>query len=172
MAWTTPRTWVAGNILTAAQLNTDVRDNTNALYDSQKRLAYVDKGTGGTSNYTASATSVSAAADVFASDITFTADGSSTYWVTFYCSLVEVGATAGSAVIVSLTDGGTNELQRVALVGQAGARASAFVRTPYAPSAGSKTLNIRAWNVNSTGTLYFGGTYAPGYLGVYGPDIT
>lgn len=27
MAWTAPRTWVATNVLTAAQLNTDVRDN-------------------------------------------------------------------------------------------------------------------------------------------------
>lgn len=27
MAWTTPRTWVAGDVLTAAQLNADVRDN-------------------------------------------------------------------------------------------------------------------------------------------------
>ena len=31
MAWTSPRTWVAGNVLTAAQLNVDVRDNENAL---------------------------------------------------------------------------------------------------------------------------------------------
>ena len=27
MAWTAPRTWVANDVLTAAQLNTDVRDN-------------------------------------------------------------------------------------------------------------------------------------------------
>jgi len=27
MAWSAPRTWVAANVLTAAQLNTDVRDN-------------------------------------------------------------------------------------------------------------------------------------------------
>ena len=27
MAWSAPRTWVATNVLTAAQLNTDVRDN-------------------------------------------------------------------------------------------------------------------------------------------------
>ena len=32
MAWTAPRTWVATNVLTAAQLNTDVRDNSLALY--------------------------------------------------------------------------------------------------------------------------------------------
>ena len=31
MAWTAPRTWVLGAVLTAAQLNVDVRDNENAL---------------------------------------------------------------------------------------------------------------------------------------------
>lgn len=33
-AWTAPRTWVAGNTLTAAQLNTDVRDNTLHIYEA------------------------------------------------------------------------------------------------------------------------------------------
>lgn len=32
MAWTAPRTWVAAEITTAANLNTHVRDNMNALY--------------------------------------------------------------------------------------------------------------------------------------------
>jgi hypothetical protein len=32
MAWTTPRTWVTDETLTAANLNTHVRDNLNALY--------------------------------------------------------------------------------------------------------------------------------------------
>ena len=31
MAWTTPSTWVSGAILTAAQLNTQVRDNLDAI---------------------------------------------------------------------------------------------------------------------------------------------
>jgi hypothetical protein len=31
MAWTTPRTWTAGAVHTAAQLNTDIRDNENFL---------------------------------------------------------------------------------------------------------------------------------------------
>lgn len=34
MAWTTPRTWVAGEIVTAAQLNTHVRDDLNILKSS------------------------------------------------------------------------------------------------------------------------------------------
>ena len=31
MPWTTPRSWVAGEVVTAAQLNTDIRDNMNFL---------------------------------------------------------------------------------------------------------------------------------------------
>lgn len=34
MVWTSPRTWVAGAPLTAAQLNTDVRDNLKAIGDA------------------------------------------------------------------------------------------------------------------------------------------
>lgn len=34
MAWTTPKTWVAGSVLTAAELNTHVRDNLNVLKTS------------------------------------------------------------------------------------------------------------------------------------------
>ena len=33
MAWTTPRTYVGGELLTATILNTDIRDNLNALKD-------------------------------------------------------------------------------------------------------------------------------------------
>jgi hypothetical protein len=36
MAWTTPRTWVAGEIPTAAQLNTHLRDNLTHLYEAQQ----------------------------------------------------------------------------------------------------------------------------------------
>jgi hypothetical protein len=35
MAWTTPRTWVAGETHTAAQHNTHVRDNLNYLYGAR-----------------------------------------------------------------------------------------------------------------------------------------
>lgn len=35
MAWTTPRTWVAGEVLTSTLLNTHVRDNLNFLYSGR-----------------------------------------------------------------------------------------------------------------------------------------
>lgn len=39
MAYTTPRTWVAGDVLTAAQLNTDVRDNISFLANPPSAIA-------------------------------------------------------------------------------------------------------------------------------------
>ena len=40
MAWTTPRTWVAGELVTASIMNTHVRDNLTALLGPQQ--VYVD----------------------------------------------------------------------------------------------------------------------------------
>lgn len=39
MAWTTPRTWVTGELATAAMLNTYVRDNQDALDDGRLAIA-------------------------------------------------------------------------------------------------------------------------------------
>lgn len=36
MAWTTPRTWVLGEIITAAIMNTHVRDNLNYMYNKPR----------------------------------------------------------------------------------------------------------------------------------------
>lgn len=33
MAWTTPRTWTVGEVVTAAELNEQIRDNVGYLYD-------------------------------------------------------------------------------------------------------------------------------------------
>ena len=43
MAWTAPRTWVAGEIVTAALLNTHVRDNLKVVYDA---ASYIRAGSG------------------------------------------------------------------------------------------------------------------------------
>lgn len=44
MAWTTPRTWATSEIVTAAMMNTHVRDNLNAL-DSSRQQCIVTKAT-------------------------------------------------------------------------------------------------------------------------------
>lgn len=42
MAWTTPRTWVAAEVVTASMMNTHVRDNTAALGGYDKNTNTVD----------------------------------------------------------------------------------------------------------------------------------
>lgn len=41
MAWSTPKTWNVGDVSTAADFNTYVRDNENALYGTVYQLAVV-----------------------------------------------------------------------------------------------------------------------------------
>lgn len=40
MAWTVPRTWVAGELVTAAMMNTHIRDNMNFLFAQAKISTY------------------------------------------------------------------------------------------------------------------------------------
>jgi hypothetical protein len=171
MAWTNPTTVSAGSVLTASKWNDEVKGNLDDVY-AARRLAYVDRGASGASNYTVSSSTFGGAAEVFSSDISFTANGTSTYWVVFYCPLVIVGSTASSSVTLSLSDGGSNEIARIGLFGVAGLGVPALIRAPYTPSSGSKSLNLRAWNQVSNGTLTFGSPYVAGFLAVYGPDLT
>lgn len=58
MAWTTPRTWTTGELVTASIMNTHVRDNFEYLYDRATSYAIIaDHKTAGTGsgNYTANA---------------------------------------------------------------------------------------------------------------------
>lgn len=45
MAWTTPKTWAANAVLTAAELNAHVRDNLDYLYDRPSVRAELDTAT-------------------------------------------------------------------------------------------------------------------------------
>lgn len=44
MAWTAPRTWVTGELVTAAQLNEQVRDNTDFLHNRPRARVYRSAG--------------------------------------------------------------------------------------------------------------------------------
>lgn len=41
MAWTTPKTWTTGELVTAAQLNTHIRDNLDALFSPNSDLVSI-----------------------------------------------------------------------------------------------------------------------------------
>jgi len=171
MAWTTPATFVAGAILTAAQMNTNVRDNTNALYTSQRRFAQGTR----TTQYDFTATTVATSTDVFASDLSWTADGSA-YKLEFFCPRLVLGGTAYAEV--HLVNGAGTDLATIGLALTNGLQTPLHLAFYYTPSAGAATVNIRAITPGGGGTctLYGGaggvGVIAPMFLNVYGPDIT
>ena len=51
MAWTAPRTWVAGELITAAVMNTHIRDNLAWLYSGEAWREVRSAGAGGSSLY-------------------------------------------------------------------------------------------------------------------------
>ena len=177
MAWTTPSTAVAGSTeLTAALWNEQVRDNLNALYGPVRRIAHIER----TTTYTVSATTLAAAADVFSSDLTFTADGTSKYLIEFYCQRFVTGA-ADQFVFVNLVDGSGTGLGSLAGVLNVSSTtyAPAFARVFYQPAAGSFSINVRATKSGGADGAIYGGSGGTGatsafpmYLSVYGPPLT
>lgn len=172
MALVSASTVTAGSVLTATLWNTEVAGNLNDLYAS-RRLAHTTKSYGGSVFGSFTATSVGAATDIFDADISFTAAGSTTYWVEFYCPLLQ--SPGGSACNVQLTDGGNTSIQ-IMFGFSAGLQVPVHARVPYTPSAGTRTLNARFIVGGGTGYLYSqsgaSGQYGLMYLSVYGPSLT
>ena len=176
MPWTTPGTATAGEVLTAAFWNTNVRDNTNELYGSIRRLGYVTR----TTDYSITANTVGAATDLFSSDLTFTAIAATAYRVEFYCPYLSTGTGAGDNARIHLCDGSGNDLGLMSFVGNGDgtrrAENQVFAIYNYTPGAGSISLNIRPIKGGGNGNLGGGtggsGQNMPAYLAVYGPAIT
>jgi hypothetical protein len=180
MPWTTPGTAVAGDVLTAARWNSDVRDNSNMLYNTIRRLGYVTR----TTSYTVDQTVIASAANLFSSSITFTADGTSSYLVEIYFPRVTPPANTATYVEIDLYNvTSSTGLGTVGFVQTNSATpeisTTVFAKYYWTPSAGSVTLNARAVRSAATasGAIYCGtgGTglaYMPGYLAVFGPDLT
>lgn len=171
MPWTTPGTAVAGDVLTAAFWNSNVRDNLN---DHESRFKSYGTAVTKTSNTTSTATTFAAASNLFASNLTFVADGTSAYIVEFNSPLVFTNSA--TQVIVSLGNSGTE----LAIMGLAVLATNAGVpfncRFLWTPTAATYVLNIRFYLSGSgpTATIYGGsgtggaGTYMPSYLRVTG----
>jgi hypothetical protein len=174
MAWTTPSTYVAGAILTAASLNTNVRDNTNALYSTVQRLGYQAR----TSSYTTTSAVAPGPTNIFATSISWTADGTSAYLLEFYSPSVSTSSTAGSFVVTTFT---TNTGTSICYATQSafgdGTRQAInpnFARYLYTPAAGTATFNVRAYHGTAAGVVDAGAggnAIAPMYMAVYGPPL-
>jgi hypothetical protein len=153
MAWSTPRTWVNGEVVTQTELNTDVRDNMRELWHE---IAYVE--------FTADV-SVTGVAEASPTDVV--SSGAITYAalpiiIEFRAILYDNVSQAGS---LSLWDGAT-DLGRITQ-----SQASVLIRAPVftsdrlTPTAASHTYKVRMWG---TATVYAGaggvGTKRPGFI--------
>ena len=100
MAWTTPGTAVAGNVLTAAQWNSDVRDNSLSL-----ARGIVARATITTSQNTTS----SLATDITGATVTWTAESNRLYKISFTTYMTKA-TNAGNAELL-ITDASNNVKQ-------------------------------------------------------------
>jgi hypothetical protein len=176
MPWTNPETFTAGQTLTAASMNI-VSGNLNALTGA-RRLGYQTQA----SNYTVNQTALASATDMFSSDITFTADGTSTYMVEFYSGRVISPNAVSAFSWLVMTDGGSNALGTMAIMfnnATTGFQLPCHVKVPYTPAAGSRTINARAVYSGTTGMVFYGGSggsslgdMMPMWMAVYGPETT
>ena len=170
MAWTNPETFTAGQTLTAASMNAIGGNLTASAYGNI--VGRVER----TTSYAVNQTAVGSAADIFVSDVTWTADGTTTYLVEFFCARSDTGAN-GAITTALVNSSGTYiaglSFQTAYATSGTGYDASPILgRFWYTPSSGSVSLNVRATYNIAAGTLYFStgsGTFAPGYLAVFGP---
>jgi hypothetical protein len=132
-------------------------------------------------DYTISSTTVSGADDIFSNDITFTADGTSTYWIEFYATRIVYSPTTGHEAGLYLVDGSGTAIGCIGLFNQpssqAGLQHPVHIKAPYVPASGSITINLRGKRNhagNYTLSAASGGTgtydFVNMWLAVYGPE--
>jgi hypothetical protein len=151
---------------------TSAKIATSAL---QRRLAYTTR----TSTYTASSQTVGSAADIFSSDLSITADGTSAYRFVFFAPDVYHENSSNAAIYVALVKGdGT----LIGLIGSRGrgdgvatGHSAVSANFLHTPASGTQTFNARAYYVTNAS----GGNPAVNpstdlaiSLAIFSPDIT
>jgi hypothetical protein len=178
MPYVAPGTVAAGDVYTAAAHNIQV-NNVIALQSAIRRLDYQAS----TATYTISTnmTNLATAPEVFATDLSFTADGTSSYAVEFFCPTILCPLSATYNLWVVLCKGDGTALGTLAnIVGGSGYRVPGGVfKYFYTPAAGTQTLNVRCVQETGAGgagaltqgaTSGYTGSFLPMYLAVYGPQ--
>lgn len=157
-SWTTPRTWATSEIVTAAQLNEQVRDNTLNLYDNSVRI--VSKGTA-TSDKTVTATT-EATASTIVSAVAFTPNGTSDYLIE--CTWPRVKGNSGNVTKGVLLRDATVLCQWL-LGADPEQQGGTFRFIDAAPAAVSSTYTWKAFVSGDTTTVNGGaggtGNFAP-----------
>jgi len=173
MAYVTPGTVAAGDVATAAAWNVITNDviDVDSRITQIKRLGYVER----TTQSDSSASTFAAGTNLFATDITFTADGTSAYRIEFFGGPGDTQA-GGRDIYLALSVSGT-ETGRFHIFDVSSRLGVQIACVRYlTPTAGSKTINFRHLSGgtlttirsgNGTGTNQF-----PMFMAVYGPDLT
>jgi hypothetical protein len=176
MAYVAPTVRSVGDAVTAADYNimaNDVIDHESRLTALQ-RVGYEERTTGYTIT---SVSNIATAADIFASDITFTADGTSAYLFEFYCPTIDMSA-ANYANVNLVTGAGTGLGSfGTFFVNVSGSafQAPYYASTWYTPSAGSNSFNVRAVKSGGSANLAAGSGGAiptsnfPMFFAIYNP---
>lgn len=146
MAWTTPRTWVAAEIVTASNMNTHVRDNLSFLRDTRMTPdVFVNANVGPTSATTEL---------VVASLAAFTPDGSTNMELEFtWYNVTQTVAT--DIFLMKLYDGptaGSGTQLTQALLTPGANTGSGVVRHRFTPTNASHTYTARLVRSSGTGT--------------------
>jgi hypothetical protein len=149
MAWTTPGTAVAGDVLTAARWNTDVRDNSNSL--SRGIVAKITQ----TSDYSLTTSTT----DVTGLSVTWTAESNRIYLVKMI-SYASKGTNNGNFNLF-LTDSSNNSKQEASW-SHFGTPSFFFAHIEVYETglSGSITRKIRG-NLSTAGGTLSGGTTFP-----------
>lgn len=138
MAWTTPRTWVAGEVPTAAIMNAHVRDNLNALKDPPQAVAQ---------NWNTTITTTSTSfVNLTGADVTVVTTGGR-LMIGFH---TPHAASGGGTTYFTITIDGvevSGHANGVALVTASGTSQMSFVYLTAALAAGAHTVKIQ-WRVN------------------------
>ena len=104
-------------------------------------------------NYTITATTVGAAAELF-TDASWTADGVSTYTVEVFAGVSWYQATANYNIYLSLCKGDGTELASLAQLSSSSSSGRAPIGIQkyfYTPAAGTQTVNVRAYKESGSG---------------------
>lgn len=156
--WTTPRTWVSGELVTAVIMNGHVRDNFNALHVPAGGYSLIDQ--------TDYATSSASFTDVDATNlnITFTSGGGDIL-VYFSGSIANSSGVNSTKNYLNISVDGTDFVADDGIVAMTAitpviVNASFSVRL-YGLSAASHTIKLRYKCSAGTMTLYAGSGSAP-----------
>jgi hypothetical protein len=140
MAWTTPGTATAGEVLAAAFWNENVRDNSNALPRGYVTAALL------TSFSTVSTSYV----DVTGLTVTFTAEANRRYLVSLYSAMTN----NGNNLCICVINDGTNDIAEAYSIPIANSILTSTIFAYTAPAAGSVTYKARMKVVAGTGEMY------------------